>query len=357
MPDSPLLEDLDAGTVRRLAPAGGALAVVLIALCLAALLNAREMRKTAAEQPPGAGHDVAVALSSALAGLSSFLQLDQPRHVLQAALGRAGDDSIDTRVRFVRRAPGTGRSSPPENRIYSPARRLRLYLTGDSLITDPGKALLERIQAEPAFEAVAPVDTHPATGLARPEAFNWFEYLPEEVRRLHPGLVVISFGGNDGQALSGTGGGQQFGTPAWVREYARRVGGVMDDLAGAEVKVMWVGLPIPRDPDLARRYRLLNSVYRGEARRRSGTVYYLDLYRRFEDRSGHYADYLRDASGRLVLVRKPDGIHYDFAGAQIVADEVLRHLPELVTISNKAPRAAVSRRPGPSPQVRTRPAA
>src|SRR4051794_6137730 len=75
---------------RRLAPAGEALLVIVIALSLSMFLNARGMRKTAHEQPAGTGRDVATGLTGALAGISGVFQLDEPRRGLQAALGRSG---------------------------------------------------------------------------------------------------------------------------------------------------------------------------------------------------------------------------------------------------------------------------
>jgi hypothetical protein len=186
------------------------------------------------------------------------------------------------------------------------------------------------------------VDTHAATGLAQPEVFNWFEYVPAQARKLRPDLVVTGFGGNDGQDLFGSGGGQHFGTPDWLREYSRRVGGIMDDFILAGAKVIWVGLPIPRDPDLAQRFQVMNGVYRAQALARRGSVYFLDMYRRFADRSGNYADYLPDASGKLTLMRMSDGIHYQFAAAQIVAQEIVGHIGRLVKIRDVAASAGGS---------------
>jgi hypothetical protein len=317
---------------RRLAPAGHALVVLVIALVLVTFLNAKGMRKTAHEQPPGAPRDVAVALTGGLSAVSGFFQLDEPRRGVQALLGRLDEDRISTRVIFAQRHARPRAARPAAKPIYSAARPLRLYLTGDSLMADPAKVLLEQVQGDAAFASVGPVDTHAATGLAQPLAFNWFEYLPGRVRALRPGLVVLGFGGNDGQDLFGDGGGEHFGTPEWSREYARRVGGIMDDFVSRGTKVVWCGLPIPRDPDLADRFRVMNAAYAQEAARRKGDVVYLDLYRRFADRKGHYADYLPDGSGQLIRMRKPDGIHYELAGAEVVATEVLSHLDELVTL-------------------------
>ncbi len=318
---------------RRPLPAGHAFLVLAGALVLAAFLNARGMHKTAAEQAAGAPRDVALTLTAGLAGVSGFVGLDEPRRVLKRALGRSGDDTISSRVSFARvrrRARGTAVAPKP---AFSPSHPLRLYLTGDSLLYDPEKEILERVQGVGAIEPVGPgVDTHAATGLAQPLVFNWFDYLPKQAATLRPDLVVIGFGGNDGQALFGDGGGQQFGTPEWIAEYARRVGGVMDDFAAVHARVLWVGLPIVRDPDLSARFTLMNRIYAAQAARRPGEVYFLDVYRRFADARGRYADYLKDSSGQFVLMRKPDGIHYELAGAKVVTDEVIAHLGRLVSL-------------------------
>jgi uncharacterized protein len=321
---------------RRLVPAGHAFLLVLLALTLAMFMNARGMRKTAAEQPAGAGRDVATTLTSGLVGVSGVFQLDEPRKAMKGLLGRADDDDVVSTIRFAHRAPP--RPRVPTKPVYSPAHPLRLWVTGDSLLIDPGKVLLESTAGEKAIVAAGPVETHAATGLAQPEAFNWFEYLPSETRRLHPGVVVIGFGGNDGQDLFGPGGGQHFGTASWIAEYSRRVGGVMDDLVAENARVVWVGLPIPRDGGLAGRFELMNSVYRAEAEKRHGTVLYLDVYNRFA-KHGRYADYLPDQDGKLALMREPDGIHYQLAGAEVVADLVRKALPQLVTIRATAPPA------------------
>src|SRR3954451_10205539 len=84
-------ERAERGVPRRLVPAGQALVVMAIALVLAAFLNARGMHKTAAEQPPGTGRDIAMALTGGLQAVSGALLLDEPRKGLKAALGRSSD--------------------------------------------------------------------------------------------------------------------------------------------------------------------------------------------------------------------------------------------------------------------------
>src|SRR5437764_1757564 len=330
---------------RRLIPAGKGFMVLVIALVFAAFLNARGMHKTAAEQSPGAARDVAMWLTARLVDVSSALDLDTPRSALKEALGRSGDDKVNSRINFAaplvaqgRASPGgaSGTTKPPPMPVFTPAKPLRLYITGDSLITDPAASFLDLAQQSKVIDVVGN-DPHAATGLAQPEIFNWFDYLPEQLKAVRPSLVVFSVGGNDGLDLSGSGGGQSFGTPEWRREYGRRVGGLMDDFIAGGARVVWVGLPIPRDGSLAAHYRVVNQVDSDQARLRPGYVTFVDLYSRFSDKNGHYSDYLPGVGGQVVHVRAADGIHYDTAGADIVAHAIARAIPTLVQLKTSDP--------------------
>lgn len=333
---------------RRRAPAGHAVIVLAIALLLASLLNARGMHKTAAEQPPGSGRDAALWLSSAWVDLSSAFLLDKPRSLVKDALGRSDDDTVSSTIRFhqpVLARGGQAVASVPRP-VFTAAHPMRLYVTGDSLMTDPSSILFDLATSSNVIAPVGPADIHAATGLAQPETFNWFEHLPQQAKALRPNLVVITIGGNDGLDLSGTGGGQQFGTDAWRIEYGRRVGGVMDDFIADGAKVVWVGLPITRDANLSARYRLMNQLYAAEVRLRSHNAAFVDIYSRFADSQGNYADYLPDASGQLVHLRASDGIHYDTPGATIVAHAIAHAMSQLVdlrtTDADFAPLAAAA---------------
>jgi hypothetical protein len=105
---------------RRLATAPRTLAVVLIALLLGALLDARGLRKTAAMQPPGLGRDVAVAVTEPLAALASATRLDQMRLGVQRALGRDDADEIATSIDLPAPSSAAPRTRPPTDRQQMP---------------------------------------------------------------------------------------------------------------------------------------------------------------------------------------------------------------------------------------------
>jgi hypothetical protein len=324
-------------------PAGQALIAMFIALSTAAMLNAQGMHKTALSQKPGVTRDVAAALSAGLAGISGFLMIDQPREQLKAALGRADDDKINTKVAFA--------ASPKASAVvvrkpaFSSTHPLRLYMTGDSLITDPGPVTLERLASNAAVKSVAETDAHPATGLVQPELFNWFDYLPRQVSHYHPDVTVLTFGANDGLGFTSVAGADEFGSPQWLAEYRRRVAGVMDALTAKRTRVVWLGLPIPRDAGLAARWQKMNEIQRTEAAKRPGQVLWVNLYDLMKDSGGNYSDYLPDASGQPQLARSSDGIHYETEGSNRVAAAIIQ---ALATIA-KVPGLKTGQQPGIAP--------
>lgn len=324
---------------RRLASAGHAVLVTWIGLVVASLLNAPGMHKTAFNQDDGLSRDVALALTGPLAGMSGVLQLDRPRALVKATLGRSDDDEIDTKIALP--APGGSTTpAPPPNRklVFTPKRKLKLWVGGDSLVIIPGFSIVEAAAASPVLEPVGKVDGRIATGLERPDVFDWFDHVRVQVRTLKPKAVVLGLGANDdhgymtglpeGVSLDG------FGGPVWTAEYRRRVAGLMDTVIREGAHAVWIGLPITSDPDQSARFDTINAIVEQEARKRPGRVSYVDTYTRFAGDDGGFAEYLPNAAGRLVKVRGRDGVHFERAGGEIIAREVLRRLNEAYDLTS-----------------------
>ena len=335
---------------RRTLTAGHALVTAVLALALGTLLNAPGLHKAAYNQPAGTERDVALALTGPLAGFSHAVLLDRPRRLLQSALGRKGEDTIDTAIVIPPPLPPTPatptpstsdptKPAPPAARkpAFGPKKRLRLWIAGDSLVITPGWAIVRA-----AGRAIRPVgggpDGHVATGLERPDVFNWFSHVTDELRKLAPNAVVLDFGGNDDHGyMTGLPKGVRvdgFGTPSWTTEYRRRVGGIMDTVTRAHALLIWIGLPITRDEAQTQRFDTINAIVESEARKRAGHVAYVDTYATFASDSGGFAQYLRNASGAEVLVRSPDGVHFEPAGGDMIARLVLHRLNEAFDLTS-----------------------
>ena len=73
----------------------------------------------------------------------------------------------------------------------TPAHPLRVWVAGDSLVVVPGESL-ERAAGSGGAIDVLGVESRVATGLGRPDVYNWFTRFPEAVRQLHPKVAVLS---------------------------------------------------------------------------------------------------------------------------------------------------------------------
>ena len=319
---------------RLLHPAGHALVVAALALLLGSLLSAPGIHKSAYNQADGWKRDIAVAITGPLADVSHALRLDRPRQAIKDAIGRGDDDEIDVELGLPPvQAAGQGsrgKTESPAKRAFTPKRPLRLSVVGDSLVIIPGYAILRAASATPVIKAVGGVEGRVATGLTRPDVYNWFEAIRETAKRLKPNVVVLGFGGNDDKAyMTGLPEGvtiSEFNDAAWQREYGRRVGGLMDLIDRQGAFAVWIGLPITQDADQTRRFDAINAVAAREARKREGRSVYVDTYTLFASDSGGFARYLTSPSGRQTEVRAPDGVHFSHAGGDIIARQVLKAL-------------------------------
>ena len=319
---------------RRLQSAGSAIVVALAGLAIALFLNAPGLHKSATIQPEGWKRDVALAVTGPLQSVSDALLLDRPRRALKSALGRSDDDEIDTAVAAPQPKPTTPVTTPetPAKPVkFTPKRKLGLWIAGDSLVIVPGESLLRAVAGNRAVAAES-VDGRIASGLERPDVFNWFTHIREVMEKDKPRAVVLMFGGNDDHGfMTGIPEGREvgtFGSPSWRAEYRRRVASVMDTVTRNGAYLVWIGLPISRDADQTLRFDVINSILQTEAAKRKRRVSYLDTYFFFAGENGRFAQYIEDATGKLVKMRADDGVHFERPAGDLIAAKVLERLEE-----------------------------
>jgi hypothetical protein len=345
------------GPRRRLHPAGQAVVVAVGALLLAAFLNARGLHKTAQSMNPSWKRDLGLALTKPLQTVSDDTGLDLPRRGVQSLLGRSGDDDIVTAIKLPPPPPPVAHPqppppvtppanpqsppppvappvapppAPPPKPAFSPRHPLRVYIGGDSLVIVPGESLL-RAMGSKVYKPVGAVDGHVATGLERPDVYNWFDRIREVMKKDKPNVVVVAFGANDDHSyMTGLQPGVNlgdFGSAAWIKEYRRRVGGFMDTVIRAHGFVVYLGMPIVQSPSERKDFDLINRILYQEAKKRPKGAVYIDTWFQFADpKTGGYAEYLKNAHGDLIKVRANDGIHFEPAGGDIMARLVLKEL-------------------------------
>jgi uncharacterized protein len=325
---------------RRVMPAGNAIVAMLVAFSLGALFNADSMLQTAQTQKLGsARHSLGVAIMRPIHAVSSFLRIDRPRRALDQAIGHGpppapkkthSTDPFATPSTAPKTTvkPGvtttTGRAASRYTVLtVSKAKPATIFVAGDSLSFEFGTSLYRIAAGEHVYRpaGAGTVDFRVSSGLSRPDYFNWPAELAHQVDVLKPQIVVLMLGSNDNQpVLAPDGHTYAFATPGWKTEYHRRVGAVMDQLIAKGRWVVYVGVPILSTRN--DQWPIINTVIEQEAAKRSRAVY-VDSFRLFQDPNGNYTQFLPNASGQLVQVRTPDGIHFERAGGDLLAHRTL----------------------------------
>jgi hypothetical protein len=325
---------------RYRAPAGHVLVTGLVCFGLATFLNAGALLETAERQEFGtAMRDVTVGVMDRVHQMSEVLLLDRPRAALDRALGRADDPAPDpeptepTVLRSLEtQAGGTGGDDaaatatttttlpPPATRAATESDPVKLWVIGDSFVELFGPALGN--DADATGVIVPEVDFRFESGLIRDDYFDWPEHMQSRLPVVEPDMVVVTFGGNDGQPIVVDGVLLEPETPAWLDVYHERVGEAMDVLLTGTTRVYWIGLPIMPSDEFNQRVLTFNEVYRSEAALRPG-VTYIDVFDLFKDENGEYSKYLRTESGDLVEMRSFDTYHYSWNGAYRLSEFVL----------------------------------
>jgi hypothetical protein len=203
----------------------------------------------------------------------------------------------------------------------APPRPLRTVLvTGDSL-SQPLDAKVARAFARAGNGVRVVRDAHLGTGISQSELLDWGQESVQQVRQRRPDAVVVFMGANEGFPMRAGRQTVQCCGPAWSAEYASRVRRMMNTYRqrGA-TRVYWLNLPVPRDPDRQRISRAVNLAIAVAAEPYRAQARVLDMGALFTP-GFRYRDAM-EVEGRDRLVREPDGIHLNDAGAELAADAV-----------------------------------
>jgi len=303
---------------RGLATAGAALAAMLLGFFLGGLLDADGIIADVKGRPLGTARSIQLALLRPVEGLSGALRLDRPGAALNRLLGRDGGGHHSL-------AEASSAQKPLWPRAITRAKPLRLYVAGDSMAQVFGSSVVN--VAEATGLAKGKLDYHVSSGLSRPDYYDWPQRLIDQIVDYKPDAAVMLFGANDGQNVLYQGRVLKVGSKEWQEVYAKRVGEAMRILTRGGRRVYWVGNPIMRDFGYRKRIAMMNHIYEAEAKKHPG-VFFVSTWTALANDKGAYAEYLRDDSGDLVLMRAPDGIHLTRAGgdrmAKVVLDTVYR---------------------------------
>jgi hypothetical protein len=211
------------------------------------------------------------------------------------------------------------------------SREHKTLIVGDSLMMTVGPVLKESIERK--WGSKVTLRAKLATGLARPDVFDWRHEIEELATSGKFNLTIIMIGTNDSQDFIENNQLLIYGTTPWVRAYRRRIEDIMSEICEYSENAIWIGLPPMQSKSFQRKSARLNHwILRGAEK--NSCVKYIDSSTFLGDDAGQYASY-KIVEGRSEKIRMPDGIHITKAGAQLLIDPVL-HAHERVSTDKYA---------------------
>lgn len=216
---------------------------------------------------------------------------------------------------------------PVEPEDAAPQGPRTVLILGDSLAATGFGALLEdKLDAHP--DVVCYRKAKSASGLARPDFYDWFDQGPRQVEFRKPDLVVVVMGGNDGQDLPAWKGSSrvQWGDTDWPSAYRGRVddflGKITTPVEGEDAaRVFWLGLPMMGMRSLEKKLVLIRQIQQEAVASLGAGAVYLDTTPFLVDDKGELLS-SAPVQGKNRELRAEDGIHFTMSGSEYLADKV-----------------------------------
>lgn len=225
----------------------------------------------------------------------------------------------------------------PEPEPAAPAGPSKVLILGDSLAATGFGALLEKkLDAHPQVECFRKAKS--ATGLARPDFFDWQSEAKKQIEARQPDLVVVIMGGNDGQDLqtkSGKGKHVAWKSDAWNAAYKGRVEEFIKDLG--ERKVLWLGLPKSELGSFENKLTIIRQVQNEAVTASGGT--YVETTPLLSNEQGELLEKATVGRYKNQTVREEDGIHFTMAGSEFFADKVYPEVLKALGVEDAPPEA------------------
>lgn len=228
-------------------------------------------------------------------------------------------------------APGAGRSPVPKTASAPPrtprsvaaiapaprkAPAVTVTVFGDRL----GQALARGLDDDAGDRFAVSAQTGEEAGLARADLDDWLRGVAGRLQSDRPAVGLVMLGSNDRAALpDGAGMADPF-TPRWQSLYTARIDAVATVFRNAQVPLIWVGLPSVHGEDASADFVRLNGLYRDRAA--ADGVAFVDSWEAFSDDAGAFSPIGPDTEGRMVKLRRADGVGFTRAGARKLASFV-----------------------------------
>jgi lysophospholipase L1-like esterase len=325
---------LDRPTARRLR-ARDALICVAVAIVILLLIEGASIRHTGREMSGGVERTVVRAVGEPAGWVADKLPLSDTVDDMTGWL--SPDDKLtgpggfeNAAVTTVPGAGGGGAPAPITPDYFDPTtlgakaaqlpKLRKLLVTGDSMSQPLDAELARRLADEGGVQTVR--DAHLGTAISRTDLIDWGALSVRHATKVKPDAVVMFIGANDAYPMPGPGGKTvNCCGPQWAALYASRVRRMMETYRrDGAARVYWLTLPMPRSGPRQMVARTVNAAIGVAAQPYRSQVRVLDMANLFTP-GGHYRAAMT-VDGKQTIVRNPDGIHLNAAGARLAAELV-----------------------------------
>lgn len=316
----------------RLSARDGTL-VVAVALVLLVLFKGSSIRDAGQEMQPGLERSVVLAVGRPAGWVADRLPFADVGDALfgwlspDDDLGEEGGFSGSTGLAREGAVPPVSPDSFDPAVLGARGRRRpqlkKLLVTGDSLSQPLDVTLARRLAGE---GVRVERDPHLGTGVSKSSFVDWGKLSVQQTRERRADAVVVFIGANEGFPMPVRGRGEvKCCGPDWAAAYAFRVRRMMNTYRrGGAARVYWLRLPLPRERSRQEIVRAVNEAIDVAAVPYGAHVRVLDLTRVFTP-GGRYRAAM-SVEGERRIVRRPDGIHLNEAGAELAGRIVLSAL-------------------------------
>jgi hypothetical protein len=139
---------------------------------------------------------------------------------------------------------------------------------------------------------------------------------------VHPQIVVIFLGANDGQGFDVNGVPAEYGTAAWIAAYTQRVDAMLQECNQAGARVIWVGMPPMQDSSLNSEMTQIDSIFQAQAEKFHGALYMSSAP--VLTPNGVFTFDYTTSSGQTEVIRTPDGVHLTTPGGELLSQAVIK---------------------------------
>ena len=199
--------------------------------------------------------------------------------------------------------------------------KIQIALVGDSMMAVGLAPVLRRALAKE--ESVHVLRAYRSgTGLGRPDVFNWMEEYPKMRGTQKPQFIICAIGANDAQGFQIDKTVYTFGTPQWNAVYALRVKNFLNLLAQDGAHILWVGLPVMREPSFSKRMMAVSALTKSVVTEYP-RVTWLDPNMFINDAGAGYTQFRLNQKGQMTRIRGDDGIHLSDEGAAYLVPSII----------------------------------